>query len=98
MTTPKWFHSDFLVFLTDNLPVDSGSRCGDFLIQNATLEFIVLDNETTLAELDVNLDRRQLAILVQRRFKAENTGKHEVAHNYYSCTYIWTFKRQQMPF
>lgn len=92
LTRIKWFQSDFFVFLIDNLPVDRGSRCGDFLIQNATLEFIVLDNKKTLAESDTNLDRRQLVILIQRRFKAENTGKHGVAHDYYSHTYIFCFE------
>lgn len=82
----------YFVLLIDNLPVDSGSGCSDFLIQNATLEFIILDNKKTLAELDTNLDRRQLAILIQRRFKAENTGKHEVVHDYYSHTYIFRFE------
>lgn len=33
------------VFLTSYLPVDSSSGCSDLLIQNATLEFIVLSNK-----------------------------------------------------
>lgn len=31
-----------------NLPVESGSGGGDFLIQNATLEFVILKDTKTL--------------------------------------------------
>lgn len=41
----KQFKPHFCVFLRNYLPVDSGRGCSNLLIQNATLEFIVLGNK-----------------------------------------------------